>query len=68
MAAHTGGRTGKPILVEESFATWRQNPKYVKAYAALEAEFVFAAALLQAERLQSAAHAEGKSSVSAFRA
>ena len=34
----------KMIPVEESFAAWREDPEYVKAYDALEDEFSLAAA------------------------
>ena len=32
------------IPVEESFAAWRKDPKYVEAYDAIEGEFALAAA------------------------
>jgi ribosome-binding protein aMBF1 (putative translation factor) len=38
----------KLIPVEESFAAWRKDPDYVKAYDALEDEFSLAAALIEA--------------------
>ncbi|HEV8031339.1 MAG TPA: helix-turn-helix transcriptional regulator [Stellaceae bacterium] len=38
----------KAIPVEESFAEWRKDPKYVEAYDALEDEFSLAAALIEA--------------------
>jgi DNA-binding XRE family transcriptional regulator len=38
----------KMIPVEESFAVWRKDPAYVKAYNALEDEFSLAAAMIQA--------------------
>jgi ribosome-binding protein aMBF1 (putative translation factor) len=38
----------KSIPVEQSFAEWRRDPAYVKAYDALEDEFAFAAALIDA--------------------
>lgn len=38
----------KMIPVEESFATWRRDPEYRKAYDALEDEFSLAAAMIQA--------------------
>lgn len=38
----------KMIPVEESFAEWRKEPKYVAAYDALEDEFSLAAALIEA--------------------
>jgi transcriptional regulator with XRE-family HTH domain len=40
--------TRKTISVEESFAAWRRDPEYRKAYAALEEEFALAAALIGA--------------------
>jgi ribosome-binding protein aMBF1 (putative translation factor) len=40
--------SGKTIPVEESFRAWRRDPKYVKAYDALEDEFALAAALIDA--------------------
>ncbi len=36
------------IPVEESFAEWRKDPKYVEAYDALEDEVSRAAALVEA--------------------
>jgi ribosome-binding protein aMBF1 (putative translation factor) len=36
------------IPVEEAFAEWRRDPKYVAAYDALEEEFALATALVQA--------------------
>jgi hypothetical protein len=36
------------IPVEESFAKWRKDPDYVKAYNALEDEFSLAAAVIRA--------------------
>jgi hypothetical protein len=36
------------IPVEESFAAWRKDPKYVEAYDALEDQFSRAAAMIQA--------------------
>jgi len=36
------------IPVEESFAAWREDPEYVKAYDALEDEFSLAAAMIDA--------------------
>jgi ribosome-binding protein aMBF1 (putative translation factor) len=36
------------IPVEESFAAWRKDPEYVKAYDALEDEFSLAAAMIEA--------------------
>jgi ribosome-binding protein aMBF1 (putative translation factor) len=38
----------KPIPVEESFAEWRKDPEYVKAYDALEGEFSLAAVVIEA--------------------
>lgn len=38
----------KMISVEESFAEWRKDPRYVKAYNALEDEFSLAAAMIEA--------------------
>jgi ribosome-binding protein aMBF1 (putative translation factor) len=38
----------KMILVEESFAAWRKEPKYVAAYDALEEEFSLAASMIEA--------------------
>lgn len=38
----------KMIPVEESFATWRRDPEYVKAYNALGEEFALAAAMIEA--------------------
>ena len=38
----------KSIPVEQSFAEWQRDPAYVKAYDALEEEFAFAAALIDA--------------------
>jgi ribosome-binding protein aMBF1 (putative translation factor) len=40
--------TRKLIPVEESFAKWRKDPKYVEAYNALEDEFSLATALIDA--------------------
>jgi ribosome-binding protein aMBF1 (putative translation factor) len=40
--------TKKMIPVEESFAEWRKDPEYVKAYDALEDEFALAAAMIEA--------------------
>ena len=39
---------GKMIPVEEAFAEWRKDPKYVEAYDSLEDEFTLAAALIEA--------------------
>ncbi len=38
----------KLIPVEESFAHWREDPEYLKAYDALEDEFALASALIDA--------------------
>ena|SRR5688500_6002640 len=38
----------KSIPVEQSFAEWRRDPAYMKAYRALEEEFAFATALIDA--------------------
>jgi hypothetical protein len=38
----------KMIPVEESFAAWRKDPKYVEAYNALEDEFSLAKAMIEA--------------------
>jgi ribosome-binding protein aMBF1 (putative translation factor) len=38
----------KMIPVEESFARWRKDPEYVKAYSALEDEFRLARAMVEA--------------------
>src|SRR5260370_15130100 len=38
----------KMIPVEESFAAWRKEPEYVKAYDALDDEFSLAAAMIEA--------------------
>jgi hypothetical protein len=35
------------IPVEESFAEWRKDPDYVKAYNALEDEYSLAAAMIR---------------------
>jgi ribosome-binding protein aMBF1 (putative translation factor) len=40
--------TKKLIPVEESFAEWRKDPAYVKAYDALADEFSLAAAVIEA--------------------
>ena len=40
------------IPVEELFAEWRKNPKYVAAYDALESEFAIIRARLNAELTQ----------------
>ena len=36
------------IPVEESFAAWREDPEYEKAYNVLEEEFALAAAMIEA--------------------
>ena len=38
----------KFIPVEEAFARWEKNPKFVEAYNALEEEFALASALIEA--------------------
>lgn len=38
----------KTVPVEESFVEWRKDPRYVEAYAALDDEFLLAAALIEA--------------------
>jgi ribosome-binding protein aMBF1 (putative translation factor) len=38
----------KYIPVEEAFERWHQDPKFVKAYDALEEEFALASALIKA--------------------
>ncbi len=38
----------RPIPVEKSFAKWRKDPAYVKAYDALSDEFAIAEALIDA--------------------
>ena len=38
----------KFIPVEESFARWKKDPKFVAAYNALEAEFALASSLIKA--------------------
>jgi hypothetical protein len=40
----------KIIPVEESFAQWKKDPKYVAAYEALEGEFALASALIKARQ------------------
>jgi DNA-binding transcriptional regulator YiaG len=40
--------SNKMIPVEESFAEWRKDPNYVKAYNALEDEFSLAAEMIKA--------------------
>jgi hypothetical protein len=39
--------SSKMIPVEQSFAAWRKDPEYEKAYNALEAEFALAAATIE---------------------
>lgn len=39
--------TRKMIPVAESFAKWRKDPSYVRAYAALEDEFALAEAMIR---------------------
>ena len=39
---------GQLITVEESFAEWRKDPDYVKAYNALEVEFSRTAEMIKA--------------------
>jgi DNA-binding XRE family transcriptional regulator len=41
-------RKRKPIPVEKSFAEWRRDPAYLRAYAGLDDEFALAAALIDA--------------------
>jgi hypothetical protein len=42
-------RTQKVMIpVEESFAAWRKDPEYVKAFNALEEEFSLAKAMIEA--------------------
>src|ERR1700747_2731058 len=42
-------RTKKVMIpVEESFAAWRKDPEYVKAFNALEEEFSLAKAMIEA--------------------
>jgi len=38
----------KFIPVEESFAQWKKDPRYVAAYDALESEFALASAMIKA--------------------
>ena len=38
----------KFISVDESFARWKKDPKFVEAYNALEAEFALASSLIKA--------------------
>jgi hypothetical protein len=40
--------TRKMVPIEESFAAWRKDPKYVAAYNALEDEFSLATAMIAA--------------------
>jgi ribosome-binding protein aMBF1 (putative translation factor) len=40
--------TRKMIPVEESFAKWRKDPAYVRAYGALEDEFALAEVMIRA--------------------
>jgi ribosome-binding protein aMBF1 (putative translation factor) len=40
--------SGKMTPVEESFAAWRKDPKYEKAYNPLEEEVALAAAMIEA--------------------
>jgi hypothetical protein len=48
-AACKGGDVSRMnIPVEESFAEWRKDPEYVKAYNALEEEFWLAKAIIEA--------------------
>ena len=43
-----GDMTRKMVPVEESFAAWRKEPAYVRAYNALEEEFSLARAMIEA--------------------
>jgi ribosome-binding protein aMBF1 (putative translation factor) len=43
-----GDMSRKMVPVEESFAAWRKDPEYVKAYNALEDEFSLAAVMIEA--------------------
>jgi ribosome-binding protein aMBF1 (putative translation factor) len=43
-----GDMNSKLIPVEESFAAWREDPEYRKAYDALEGEFSLAATMIEA--------------------
>jgi hypothetical protein len=43
-----GDMSRKMIPVEESFAAWRKDPEYKKAYNALDEEFTRAAAMIEA--------------------
>jgi ribosome-binding protein aMBF1 (putative translation factor) len=47
-ACEGGDMSRKMIPVEESFAAWRKDPKYVAAYNALEDEFSLAAVIIEA--------------------
>jgi hypothetical protein len=38
----------RSISAHESFTRWKQDPKFIAAYGALEAEFAFAASLIKA--------------------
>src|SRR5207302_1032262 len=46
--AEDGEMSRKMIPVEESFAAWRKDPEYEKAFNALEDEFALAAAMIEA--------------------
>ena len=50
----------KMIPAEESFAAWRKDPAYVKAYNALEDEFSLAKAMIEARACGSHAGAVGR--------
>ena len=50
--------TRKMIPVEDSFARWRQDPGYVRAHAALDAEFALAAAVIHARATAGLTQAE----------
>lgn len=41
------------IPVDESFAEWRRDPEYVKAYEELEDKFALAAAMIEASSAKS---------------
>jgi hypothetical protein len=44
-----GSDAGRAMIsVEESFAAWREDAKYIEAYNALEDEFSLAAAMIEA--------------------
>jgi hypothetical protein len=47
-AAEEDGQRLFVIPVEESFAAWRKDPKYVKSYNAIEDEFSLAKAMIEA--------------------